>query len=1047
MARSNFRWLFILPFLALAGVAIGLPAAQSAALAPAELTAALQWRSVGPYVGGRTIAVSGVAQQPNVFFVGATGGGVWKSENYGATWRNISDGYFSNANIGAIAVAPSNPDVIYVGTGESDIRNTLLTGDGMYKSTDAGKTWKHVGLADTHIISWIVVDPNNPDVVYAAAMGHVWAPNAERGVFKSTDGGATWNKVLYVNDQTGAITLAMDPANPQVLYATMWQAYRRHWTMSSGGPGSGIYKTTDGGAHWTNITHNAGLPSGIFGKAGIAVAPSNPNVVYALIQAKTSNPAKPGGLFRSDNAGQTWAMVNDSSNITQRAFYYMRVYVNPKDPNTIYLPNVGVWESHDAGKTLIELHPPHGDNHAFWINPNNPEILIEGNDGGATVTQDGGKTWSQEHNQPTGQFYHVNLDNQFPFHIYGAQQDEGSTEGPSAVAAGGIPGTWTRIQGGESAWVVPQPGAPWITYASGYYSLLWREDRKTGLIQSINPTGDFAEGAAADELKYRFAWIHHPILFAPGNPQELLEGSQYVLKSMDHGQTWTEISPDLTRNDKSKQVRPGGPISADVSGAEAYETISSIAVSPLNDNVIWAGTDDGLVHVTTDGGVHWSAVHPAGLPEWITITCIEASHDAPGTAYLTASHYQWDDFKPYVYMTTDYGAHWIELAAGLPDNQYVESIRQDPNDPNLLFLGTSKTVFVSFDGGLHWSSLALNLPPVRVSDIAIQPDQHAVVLATHGRAFWVLDNLQFLEQAGKAQVAADEPYLFAPQQTWLVKRSSGGFFSAPDQGENLATGATVFFHLPANFNSHTPVKLSFTTASGALIRSFTLPVAPVKNLGVPDETLKSPPLHPGMNRFQWDLRYPNAVEVQGFWVPSPAGGDNATTIGPQVVPGTYYAVLDYNGRVSKQPFAVKLDPRLSTTQAELQARFDLLMQLHVALNTLDTRLNQAIDARDQLQKAVSSRQVSASRAQAALSALDNTMGQLVELRIQSAEGTLVYEPKLRTHLAYIADDTSLGFVAPTVAQQQAAAKRMAEARVGEASLQTAISQADALLRH
>ncbi|MGH8280159.1 MAG: VPS10 domain-containing protein [Gammaproteobacteria bacterium] len=1034
---------------ALVFVAAGLtlPAAQAAALGPAQLTSALHWRNVGPFVGGRVITVAGVAQQPNLYYMGAVGGGVWKSDNYGATWENISDKYFGNNNIGALAVAPSNPKIIYVGTGESDIRNTFLTGDGMYKSTDGGETWTHIGLENTHIISWIVVDPNNPDIVYAAAMGHVWAPNAERGVFKSTDGGQNWKKILYVNDKTGGLTLAMDPTNPQVLYATMWEAYRRPWTLSSGGPGSGIFKTTDGGAHWTNITHNTGLPSGIFGKAGIAVAPSSPNVVYALIQANYK-PGHPGGLFRSDNGGQTWTLTNDSLRITQRAFYYMRVFVDPKDPNTVYLPNVSVFVSHDSGKTLIALHPPHGDNHAFWINPGNPQIFIEGNDGGATVTLNGGKTWSPEHNQPTGQFYHANLDNQFPFHIYGAQQDEGSTEGPSAVPSGGIPTTeWKTVRGGESSWVVPQPDDPWITYTSGYYAVMYSDDRRipgaTG-VTSITPSPIYRDGAAALELQYRFSWIHHPILFAPENPRALFTGSQYVLNSLNYGATWSEISPDLTRDDKSTEGKPGGPISADATGAEVYPAITAMAISPLNDSIIWTGSSDGLVYVTTDGGAHWNAVRPPALPAWSQLTCIEASHTDPGTAYLTASRYQWDDFKPYVYMTTDYGKHWSALDAGLPDNQYLESIRQDPNDPNLLFLGTSKTVFVSFDNGAHWAPLTLNLPPVRVSDVEIQPEQHAVVLATHGRAFWVLDNLQFLEQAAKAQVASDQPYLFAPQQTWLTKRSGGG--PNPLEGENKPAGAAVFFNLPANYHGQTPVNLSFTTADGQLVNSFTLPLKPKEtDLEDEGEAPKVEKLHAGMNRFQWDLHYPDATEVTGFHPPFVDDGYDDQLTGPDILPGTYFAVLNYGGSVQKQAFRVRLDPRLSTTPVQLQARFNLLMRIHDTLNRLNSKLNAAIAVRSQLQTAVGAKKLSAKQTRMALDALDRDIGNLVQLQIQSSEGDVVYEPKLRSHLALLANDLEINFKPVRTVQEHGYAMLSAQAKAGVAALDKDIAEAQSLL--
>ncbi len=1022
-----------------AGLIISLPlAAGAASVPPAQLTSALHWRSIGPYVGGRVIAVTGVTQQPNLFYMGATGGGVWKSANYGATWQNLSDGQFDNANIGAIAVAPSDPKVIYVGTGESDIRNTLLTGDGMYKSSDAGKTWTHIGLADTHIISRIVVDPNNPDIVYVAAMGHVFAPNAERGVYKSTDGGKTWKKILYVNDQTGAIDLVMNPRNPQIIYAALWQAYRTHWTFSSGGPGSGIYESIDDGNSWTNITHNPGLPTGIFGRIGLAIAPSDPNVLYAIIQAKYAG--KDGGVFRSDNAGQSWKLVNSDMSLTQRAFYYSTLYVDPKDPNTVYFPQVSaLWVSHDGGKTLKKLHTPHGDNHALWINPNQPNIMIEGNDGGATVTQDDGLTWSSVHNQPTGQFYHVNLDEQFPFHVYGAQQDEGSTEGPSATDGGGIPlDAWRDVSGGESTWVVPQPGKPWITYGAGYYTLFWKENQKANVTQSVSPWPEYLEGAAVTELKYRFAWIHHPMLFSPGNPKELLIASQYVMKSLDDGITWTTISPDLTRNDKSKQGRPGGPISADVSGAETYDTISAMSVSPLNDKVIWTGSDDGLVYVSTDGGGHWNQVTPKGLPTWITITCIEASHSEAGTAYFTASHYQWDDFKPYVYKTTDYGKHWTALTHGLPDNQYLESVRQDPDDANLLFLGTSRTVYMSLDGGSNWLPLALNLPSVRVSDIAIQPAQHSVVLATHGRAFWVLDDLGFLEQLSRAQVASDASYLFTPQQAWLVIRY-GKYH--PGEGHNLAPGMSVFYHLPAGYDGHMPVKLSFTDAQGKLINSISLPV-----VNKDKKEAQKEKLHAGMNRFQWDMRYPNAVEVKGFYAPAAAGGEDDTLEGPEIVPGKYHAELSYGNATLKQTFDVKLDPRIPSTQLDLQERFGLLMQIHDTLNSLDTQLNQAIDARTALEKAVSDKKLSASRASTALANLDRDIGDLVQLKIQSDEGDLVYEPKLRSHLAYLSADVGLAFVAPTPAQQKVFTLLSDQAKNGGARLQSDIQEANRLLR-
>ena len=523
---SRISFLFLM-----AGALVTLGAAPAAnPVKPQTLMSKLQWRSVGPYIGGRVVAVAGVPQNANLFYMGAVDGGIWRSTDYGVKWENITDGKLpgSSTSIGAIAVAPSDPKILYAGTGESDIRADVITGDGVFKSTDNGKTWHEAGLKDTHTISALVIDPKNPDVVFAASMGHVFKPNPERGVFKTTDGGKTWQKVLFVDDQTGAIDLVMDPKHPEVLYAAMWQAQRTPWGLVSGGPGSGLYKTTDAGAHWTNLTHNPGLPQGVLGRIGVSVAASNPSVVYAIMQAKE------GGVFRSHDDGKTWTRVNSEWKLRQRAFYYMSIYADPKDPNTAYVPEVdALWVTHDGGKTFKKLRTPHGDNHIVWINPNNTQILLEGNDGGATVSTDGGKTWSEEHNQPTGQFYHVNLDDQFPFHIYGAQQDEGSFEGPSASGQKSIPvSEWHEVAYGESTFTVPQPGNPKITYGSGYYSIFMKYDMATEQYEEVSPWPLYREGASSAEQEYRFGWTH-PILFSPVNPKEMLVGSQYVMKSED----------------------------------------------------------------------------------------------------------------------------------------------------------------------------------------------------------------------------------------------------------------------------------------------------------------------------------------------------------------------------------------------------------------------------------------------------------------------------------------------------------------------------------
>jgi photosystem II stability/assembly factor-like uncharacterized protein len=1023
-------------------------AAFAAAVPPAELTHALEWRSLGPYRGGIVQSVAGVTSKPNRYYMGAGGGGVWETNDYGQNWKNISDKYFTNNNIGAIAVAPSDPNVVYVGTGNPAFRNTFLTGDGMYKSTDAGKTWSHIGLDKTGIISWIIVDPHDPNVVYAAAMGQGWVSNPDRGVFKSTDGGQTWKKILYVDDKTGAATLAMDSSNPQVLYASMWQAYRTHWMLSSGGPGSGVYKTTDGGAHWTNLTHKPGMPPGISGNVDVAVAPSDPNVVYTMMQVKYRGEI--GGLFRSDDGGQSWKLMNNSPDITQRAMYYMRVYVDPKDPNTVYLPNVDIEVSHDGGKTLSTMQPPHGDNHAFWINPNNPKLFVEGNDGGATVTRDGGKTWSSELNQPTGQYYHANLDDQFPFNIYTAQQDDGSYGGPSAVPAGRLPTVWPRVEGGEEGWVVPTPGKPWITYSDAYYSDEFRDDERTGQITNVSPWPEFKFGLAGNEIKYRYGWWHRPAAFAPHNPNELLVVGNVVFESLNPGVApWKVISPDLTRNDRTKEIRSGGPISADMTGEEMFDTISTIAFSPTSDQIIWTGSDDGLVYVTTDGGGHWKQVRPPTLPTWSTITCVDPSSTEAGTAYVTASRYEWDDFHPYIYKTTDYGKHWTEIKTGLPDDQYLEAVSEDPDHPNLLFVGTSSTVYMSLDAGDHWLPLKLNLPPVRVTDVEIQPAQHAVVLATYGRAFYSLDDLQFLEQLSDAQVTDDAPYLFKPQQTWLVTRSVRDFGDddggGPDGGENLAPGATVFFHLPADYSGE-KVKLSFTEADGKVIRAFTLPQKANKagGMGGGRRARKPQKLRPGMNRFLWDFRYPTAADVNGAYH---AGRSVLPAIGPEVVPGMYYAVLTYDGNTQKQPFIIKLDPRLSTTQADLQERFNLLMNIQGAMNRLDIALNHATAARRQLKMAIAANQVSGKQARQAVADLGRDIDKAIDFRIQSSRGFDVFPPRLREWLSAIYMHVDYAYVRPTDEMTQVANEYIDEANDSVTHLKSDAARANAVLKH
>jgi photosystem II stability/assembly factor-like uncharacterized protein len=1016
-------------------------------LAPQALMSKLKWRCIGPYIGGRVVTVTGVPGNNNLFYAGTVGGGVWRSTTEGVEWECITDNKLPgpSASIGAIAVAPSDPKILYVGTGEADIRNTAIPGDGVFKSTDAGQTWQSVGLRDTHSISAIVVSPKDPNVVYIAAMGHVFGPNSDRGIFKSTDGGRSWNKVLFVDNDTGAICLSMDPNHPDVLYAAMWQAVRKPWALTSGGPGSGIYKTTDGGAHWTNISRNHGLPTGVLGRIGLSIAVSKPDIVYAIIQAKE------GGVFRSDDAGITWTRVNDEMKLRQRAFYYMTIYVDPKDPNTVYAPEVdALWVSHDGGKKFTKLRTPHGDNHVVWINPDDTKILLEGNDGGATVSTDGGKTWSTERNQPTGQFYHVNLDDQFPYHVYGAQQDEGSFEGPSAAAGGLIPtGFWKSVAYGESTFAVPQPGDHEITYGSGYYSIFVRHNRRTDEYRGVSPWPYYQEGAASGELKNRFGWTH-PILFSPANPKQLLIAAQHVFRSDDYGATWNQISPDLTHNDPKTEAPSGGPIDLDQSGAEIYPLVSALSVSPLDGNLIWAGSDDGLAHVTTDGGKNWKIITPPGLPESAWISCVEPSHSDKQTAYLTARRYMLDDFKPYVFKTTDLGQHWTPITTGLPEDEYVFDLRQDPNESKLLFLGTRSTVYFSLDDGAHWQALTLNLPVTQVRDIAINTRQGQVVAATHGRAFWVLDNLTFLEQLTKSPaVQSNASYVFAPQQAWLTHDYGSpdpDRRRPPDAGYNPPFGATVFFHIPQNYDGKTPATLQFVDANGKVIRSIPLhlaseqekeekekesaaqvglhlenPAAEIDHSEEPtdqrirEKEAKFAAIEPGMNRLQWDLRYPYATEVTGYHAPIAAGGLEDSVEGPTVFPGTYSVVLDYNGQKTQQTFSVALDPRLHATPDDLEARLALDLQIHADLDSLDKKINEVLAIRDKLQKAVASKAVTNAQAGPVLASLNRDIDSVAAMQMKASEGSLLFETKLRDHLAYLAADVDLSYDRPTAA--------------------------------
>ena len=967
-----------------------------------DMYKALRYRPIGPFKGGRSIAVAGVKSKPYTFYFGATGGGLWKTTDGGKTWLNVSDDDFQDASVGAVTVAPSDPNVVYAGMGESAIRGNFFTGDGIYKSTDGGKTWKQMGLENTHVISKIVVDPQNPDRVYAAALGHVFADNPERGLYRSEDGGKTWKKILFVNDKTGAIDIAMDPNNPRILFAAFWQTFRKPWVMSSGGEGSGLYKSTDGGDTWTNISQNPGMPKGLIGKIGVTVSPVNSNRVWAIIENKN------GGVFRSDDGGKTWKRLFHGTALTQRAWYYTYIFADPKDENTVYSTDLGLYKSVDGGKTFNRISTPHGDNHNLWINPNNPDIMIESNDGGANVSYNGGKTWTdQDFN--TAQMYHVNLDNDFPYHVYGGQQDRSSVQIPSRTTSYGITaGDVKNVAGGESGYIVPTPGKPWITYGGSYIGIMTSYNQHTKQEHNVSVWQENTDGYGAGEIKYRFNWTF-PIMISKHDPDNLYTACQYLFKSTNQGMTWERISPDLTRNDKSKQIRSGGPITKDETGTENYDTIFSVAESPLQEGLLWVGSDDGLIHLSRNGGQTWQDVTPKDMPDWALVSIIDPSHFDKGTAYVAASKYKLDDFHPYLYVTHDFGQHWKKITDGIPDNEYTRVIREDTKDKNLLFSGTQRGAYVSFNQGKDWQPLQLNLPHTPVRDMRVQDRENDLVLATHGRGFWIMDNLKPLRQLS-GKVKNSEAYLFEPEHAYLMDGYNYKSESEPI-GENPPNGAVVFYNLKNKPDSATTVKLEFMTEQGKSIASFTNRTYPQKESGTSgddddegyrsDSHKKTLSADAGMNRFVWDLTYP---EVQN--PPNRVLGSSGGTLnGPKVVPGQYKVKLTVGDQSMTQSFEVKLDPRIEASQADLQAEFDLLSKIHAKQNRTAKAVNNILAAKKQinsyLDKLSDSPQIKKikSAAQPILDSLQTVEDELYQPDIHNSEDDLNYPVKLWIKLA------------------------------------------------
>lgn len=891
----------------------------------------LKFRSLGPYRGGRSAAVEGIRGNPKVFYFGATGGGVWKTEDAGQSWTNISDGFFGGS-IGAVAVAPSDPKIIYVGGGEKTVRGNVSHGDGMWKSTDGGKTWRHVGLGDTHHIPRVRVHPKNPDVVYVAALGHLYGPNDERGVFRSRDGGDTWNRVLFANADAGAVDLILDPTNPEILYASTWRVRRTPYSLESGGEGSGLWKSNDGGDTWTELTRNPGLPQGTVGIIGVAPSPVNPQRVWAIIEAED------GGLFVSDDGGGTWRLTSDDRNLRQRAWYYTRVYASPRNANEVYVLNVSFHRSTDGGKTFQSIRTPHSDHHDLWIDPADPNRMIIADDGGAQVSLDNGATFSTYMNQPTAQFYRVTTDNHFPYRIYGAQQDNSTVRILHRTAGGSLgESAWESTAGGESGHLAPDPTDPEIVYGGSYGGYLQRYDHRTGQSRLINVWPDNPMGHGAGDLKYRFQW-NFPIVFSPHNPRVLYAAANVLFKTEDEGQSWTAISGDLTRNDPSKLGPSGGPITKDNTSVEYYCTIFAVAESPHETGTIWVGSDDGLIHLTRDGGQSWSNVTPSDdiLPEWAQINSIEIHPTNPGGLYVAATRYKSDDFAPYLLQTTDYGASWKRIVNGIDPQHFVRVVRADPVRAGLLFAGTENGLYWSFDDGQHWQRFQSNLPLTPITDLTIKDGD--LIVATQGRSFWILDDIEPI-RAWSADIEQAPLHVFNQRPAYRLSGATGGRGRRGDGtavgGENLPVELSVRIWLNAVPDKEgPPLKVSFADPSGRTVKTYSTQPEKGEERWEPAS---------GIQRLAWNLRYEDAETFEGMilW----GGG----TQGPRAAPGTYHVTIHRGEETQQIPLVLRGDPRLAASEEDLQAQFEFLLGVRDKLTEIHRAIKRIRDVRGQIE--------------------------------------------------------------------------------------------------